>query len=339
MRIQLFIAAAALLLLPWTIAGAAKLPFAVAEAKVETVDREQVFDAVLEAVHQATVSAQTSGRILEVNFDVDDYVSKDDIIVRIRDNEQRAALNAAEAQAAEAKANFDRIKDLLNRKLVSQSEFDKAQAALLSATAAVEQAREQLGYTRVRAPFSGIVVERHVEPGEIASPGQRLMTGLSLEKLRATASVSQPYVDEVRQRGRARITLPAGIDYEHHRVVEAESVTVSPYADPKSHTFRVRVDLPDGRHGVYPGMFAKVAFIVGERERLLIPRQAVVYRSEVTAAYVVEDGSIDFRQIRVGRNHDGMIEVLAGLSESEKVALDPIRAGVYLKEIRAGEAQ
>ncbi|SCZ54720.1 efflux RND transporter periplasmic adaptor subunit [Thiohalomonas denitrificans] len=338
MRIQPLIAAAALLLAPSTIAGAAQLPFAVAEARVETIEREQVFDAVLEAVHRATVSAQTSGRILEVNFDIDDYVSKDEVIVRLRDQQQRAALDAAEATLAEAQASFRRMQDLLNRDLVSRSEFDKAEAALLSARAAVEQARDQLENTRVRAPFSGIVVERHVEPGETASPGQPLMTGLSLEQLRATANVSQPYVDQVRQRGQARITLPAAVG-EEQQVVEAKSITVSPYADSESHTFRVRVDLPDGRHGSYPGMFAKVAFTVGEWERLLVPSQAVVHRSEVTAVYVVRDGSISFRQIRVGRDHDGMTEVLAGLSDGEKVALDPIRAGVYLKDVRAGEAQ
>ncbi len=279
------------------------------------------------------------GVFFEVNFDVDDYVSKDDIIVRLRDKEQRAALRAAEAGLAEAKANFSRIQDLLKRKLVSKSEFDKADAALKSAAAAADQAREQLEYTQVRAPYSGIVVERHVEPGETANPGQPLMTGLSLEKLRATANVSQPYVDEVRQRGQARIMLPAA-NGDEGRIVRAKDVTVSPYADPQSHTFRVRVDLPEGHHGVYPGMFAKVGFTVGERERLLVPSRAVVYRSEVTAVYVTRaDGSVSFRQIRVGRNHDGMTEVLAGLSEGEKVALDPIRAGVYLKEIRAGEAQ
>ncbi|MFW6192370.1 MAG: efflux RND transporter periplasmic adaptor subunit, partial [Gemmatimonadota bacterium] len=233
-----------------------------------------------------------------------------------------AALDAAQAQFSEAKANFERIRDLLDRDLVSQSQFDKAQAALKSARSAVDQAEEQLEHTRVRAPYSGIVVERHVEPGEAANPGQPLMTGLSLERLRATANVSQPYIDEVRERGQARVILPSTNGGED-LAVEGGAVTVSPFADPKTHTFRVRVDLPEGRHGVYPGMFAKVAFTVDDRERLLVPRKAVVYRSEVTAVYVVrDDGGVGFRQIRVGRSHDGMTEVLAGLSEGEKVALD-----------------
>ena len=84
-------------------------------------------------------------------------------------------------------------------------------------------------------------------------------------------------------------------------------------------------------------MFAKVAFVVGETTRLRVPAEAVVHRSEVTAVYVTgPDGSIAFRHIRAGRSEEGMTEVLAGLSEGERVALDPIRAGVYLKEARAG---
>jgi RND family efflux transporter MFP subunit len=304
-----------------------------AEASWDVVAREQVVDALIEAVYQSTVSAQTSGRITEVLVDVDDYVTKGDVIVRFRDKEQRAALKAAEARAEEARSNFNRIKDLIERKLVSKAEFDKAEAALKSANAALEQAQEQLEHTVVRAPYSGIVVKRHVEPGESANPGQPLMTGLSLESLRAIAEVPQTHIDSVRKLARARVILPT----QENLSVEGTKLTISPYADPVSHTFNVRVDLPEGQHGVYPGMFAKVAFVTGEQERLLIPTEAVVHRSEVTGVYVIEAERIHFRQIRVGRDLvDGQREVLAGLDAGEKVALDPIRAGVLLKEMRAG---
>jgi RND family efflux transporter MFP subunit len=323
-----------------TLQAADRLPFEVVEARHATVEREQMFDAVIEAVHRATVSAQTSGRVVEVNFDVDDYVAKGDVIVRFRDKEQRAALAAAEARFDEANAAFARIQDLFRRDLVSRSEFERAEASLKATGAAREQAKEQMEHTVVRAPYSGIVVERHVEPGESASPGQPLVTGLSLEKLRATANIPQRYVDEVRARGRARILLPATDGSGEMHSVAAGEVTVSPYAHSGTHTFRVRVGLPDGPHGIYPGMFAKVAFVVGDERRLLVPSRAVVHRSEVTAVYVVhEDGSVGFRQLRVGRAGQGTTEVLAGLDAGERVALDPIRAGVYLKESRRGDSR
>ena len=305
-----------------------------AEAKLEVVAREQVVDAVIEAVFQSTVSAQTSGRITDVLVDVDDYVTKGDVIVRFRDKEQQSALKAAVARAEEARSNFNRIKDLLERKLVSKAEYDKAEATLKSANAAREQAQEQLEHTVVRAPFSGIVVKRHVEPGESANPGQPLMTGLSLESLRAIADVPQAHIDSVRQLARARVILPT----QGNASVEGDKLTISPYADPASHTFNVRVELPQGQHGVYPGMFAKVAFVTGEVQRLLIPSEAVVHRSEVTGVYVLRGQQISFRQIRVGNLlGDGQLEVLAGLDAGEQVALEPIRAGVMLKEMRTGK--
>jgi len=304
-----------------------------AEASRQVVAREQVVDAVIEAVYQSTVSAQTSGRITEVLVDVDDYVTKGDVLVRFRDKEQRAALKAAQARAEEARSSFNRVKDLIERKLVSKAEYDKAEAALKSANAGLEQAQEQLEHTVVRAPYSGIVVKRHVEPGESANPGQPLMTGLSLENLRAIAEVPQSHIDSVRKLGRARVILTTQNDLS----VEGTKLTISPYADPVSHTFNVRVDLPEGQHGVYPGMFAKVAFVTGEEEQLLIPAEAVVHRSEVTGVYVIDGSRISFRQIRIGRDlGNGQREVLAGLDAGEKVALDPIRAGVMLKEMRAG---
>lgn len=305
-----------------------------AEATMEVIAREQVVDAVIEAVHQSTVSAQTSGRITDVLVDVDDYVNKGDIIVRFRDREQQSALRSATARAEEAGSSFNRIKDLLERKLVSRAEYDKAEAALKSANAAREQAQEQLEHTVVRAPYSGIVVKRHVEPGETANPGQPLMTGLSLESLRAIAEVPQRHIDSVRKLGRARVILPTREDAS----VEGAGLTISPYADPVSHTFSVRIDLPEGQHGVYPGMFAKAVFVIGEIERLLIPAEAVVRRSEVTGVYVLDEQQIHFRQVRVGnRLADDRFEVLAGLDAGERVALEPIRAGVMLKEMRAGK--
>ena len=300
-------------------------------ATEQTVPSERVLDAVIEAVNKSTVSAQTSGRIIEVLVDVDDYVEKGAVLVRFRDKEQQAAVKAARARASEAEANFKRVKDIFAKKLVSRAAYDTAEANLKAANAAVEQAQEQLEHTVVRAPYSGIVVERHVEPGETANPGTKLLTGISLESLRAIAEVPQRDIESVRKLARARVILPQGS-------VDGSKLTISPYADTAAHTFRVRIDLPQGQHGVYPGMLVKAAFTTGEEQHLLIPSSAVVHRSEVTAVYVVTKDTVRFRQVRIGRVlTDGKTEVLAGLEPDEAVAINPIRAGVMLKEMRAGD--
>jgi RND family efflux transporter MFP subunit len=322
--------------------GFATVPFETAPAERRITVHEQVLDGRVEAVHQATVSAQTSGRIVELMYDVDDFVEEGAVIARLRDTEQRARLNQAgaalreaEARFAEAQTEYERIGGIFERQLVSRAEMDRATAArdsararLEAARAAVAEAEEQLEYTRVRAPYAGIVTERFVEVGESVSPGQPLLAGISLEFLRVTTEVPQRYIGAVRELGRARVF------HDGATPVAAEGLTFFPYADPSSNTFRVRVQLPPRTEGLFPGMFVKVAFTVGERERLLVPEAAVAHRGEMTGVYVVgEDARVSLRQVRVGRaREDGTIEVLAGLEAGEQVALDPVQATLYVKE-------
>jgi RND family efflux transporter MFP subunit len=307
-----------------------------------TTPKEVLLDSTVEAVNQATVSAQTGGQVQELLFDVDDFVEKDSLIVKLRDTEQQALVNKAEAglkeshaQLVRAKDEHARIVDIYSKKLVAKTDLDRAEEALrtaeartLSAKASLEQAKEQLEYTRVKAPYSGIVIKRHVQVGEIANPGQPLLTGISLDRLRTVVAVPQNYIAEIRKHTKAKVLLPNG-----DRVL-AERLTIFPFAEPLSNTFRVRVDLPNGVAGLFPGMFIKTAFILGESQALAIPEKAMVYRGEVAGVYVInKEGKIGFRHIRPGnRLCQDQIAILAGLDEGEMVAIDPIAAGVVLKK-------
>jgi RND family efflux transporter MFP subunit len=323
---------------------AAGAPLEVVQAEYRDVPREEAFDAVLEAVNQSTVAAQTSGRVVAVNFDVNDFVSKGDVLLRIDETTPLAQVDAAQgelreaqARASEAQAELERIKGVYEKKLVAKADLDRASANLKAAKARLEsararskQAREHLSFTEVRAPYSGIVTKRHVEIGETVSPGQALMTGFSLEQIRAAANVPQELLDKLRDQVKARVFLTT----LGGREITATRLTFFPFADPVSHTFTVRAELPAEEQGAYPGMFAKVVFQTGQDRRLLVPARAVAHRSEVAAVYAVSpEGKLSFRQVRVGRPRDNAtVEILAGLEPGEQVALDPIRAGVLLKE-------
>lgn len=314
-----------------------------AVVKRQLVPREQIYDAVVEAVKQGTVSAQTAGRVQEVYFDVNDYVPKDAVIVRFHDKEQQAGLlaaqagmNEAKARFVEAEAEFKRVKNVFDKKVMPEAALDKATADLNAAKqrlgivqARITQAQEQLDHTVVRAPYSGIVVKRHIEVGETANAGQALMSGFALDELRVTATVPQNVIEAVRRNNHTRIIFPS----QNNRVVAPKTLRIFPFADALTHSYKVRMNLAAGQEGLLPGMFAKVAFITGEDPCMLIPAAALVQRSEINAVYVVGDDKVIFRQIRVGRRLDNdMLEVLAGLDVGERVALDAIRAGMQLKE-------
>jgi len=289
-------------------------------------------DGVIEAVQQSTVSAQTSGTVQKLPFDVDDSVAAGDLIVQLEDSEQQSRLNQAQAGLEEAEAaltdagqRFARIEEVYARGLVSRQEFDQARNNLAAAKARVERARaavaeaeEQLSYTRVVAPYGGILTERHVELGETVSPGQPLLSGLSLEQLRVVVDLPQKYATLARNERQARVTLADG------RVLETGEMTLYPYADPATHTFRLRMQLNEPGGSLFPGMLVKVGVPVATREALWVPASSLIHRSELRAVYVMDSNDRPrLRQVRVGVRDGERLEILSGLSEGEQVVTNP----------------
>jgi RND family efflux transporter MFP subunit len=339
--------------------GKTPAPSAPASAKVsaaaaitvapERVPLELVWDGVVEAVNQATLSAQTSGRVVELPFDVDDFVPAGAVVVRFTDVEQQSTRKRAEAQIASAEAanknaeaDYARIAEIYARKLVAKSELDQAtarrdssRAALESARAALREAGQQVDYTVIRAPYSGIVTQRHVQVGESVRPGQPLISGLSLGQLRVNVSVPQSDIAAIRAHRQAAVILDDASDNR----IPARQVVLFPYADPQTHSFKVRLELAEQESGLTPGMTVKVAFVVGDAERLLVPATALVQRSEVSGLYVVEDGGVALHQVRLGHRFGDRIEILAGIIAGTRVATDPVEAGLAAAGAHAGPAR
>lgn len=315
---------------------------ALASAPVEMREVELAYsaEAVVEAVRESTVSAQVAGRVIDVRFDVGDYVKQGEVIVRIDPRAASQAVQASEAQVEEARAalanaraQYERSRQLLAQKFISQAALDQAEAAYKSAQARVGAllagagaAATERSFTTIVAPYSGVVSARHVEVGEMATPGKPLMTGFDPSTLRVVASIPQAQVASIQAGAKARIEMPATGKW-----LDARRLTIVPSADPLTHTTRVRLDLPADVRGIYPGMYARAHFTVGKATRLLAPRAAVFRRSELTAVYLVDDkGVARLRQVRLGAAGDeSAVEILAGLRPGERVALEPAKAGMH----------
>ena len=294
------------------------------------VAQEVKFDGVIEAINQATVSAQTSGRVLELPVDVGDLVKKGDLIVRFTDVEQKARAASAQAKFTETKAQFERMKDMWARKLIAKADFDKAESAFKSADAGLKEANEGAANTAIYAPYAGIVVNRMIKVGETVAPGTPLLTGLSLEQLRAQVDIPQEHIGPVRKFKKARILLADS------KVLETSDLRIPPSADAQTHSFKVLVNLPNGDHSLFPGTLVKIAFVSGETENLLVPAHAVAQRGEVNGVYVVSSNTIDFRLVRLGSlTADNRYPILAGLSAGDIIALDPIAAANAYKQIHS----
>jgi RND family efflux transporter MFP subunit len=293
-------------------------------------------EATLEAVHESTISAQTSGAIKVVHYDVNDQVEAGALLMEIDDTQQQAALQQARANLAQAQAQNEDAQVLLQRNerlykqgTLSKGEMDSttaraksAAAAVKAAEAALTQAKEQLTYTKVRAPYSGLVKARHVEMGELVNPGQPLMTGLSLDKLRAVADAPQRIASQYRDASQISVQL-------ENSSITPDSVVLYPYADASHHSVRLRANLPAGataadNRPLYPGQWTKIRVQTGERQALLVPESAILRRSELTSVYVMDDGQPELRQVRTGSSYNGMIEILSGVRAGAQVVNDAL---------------
>ena len=319
------------------------------QASMTQVDREIELDGIVEAVNRATVSAQTSGQIESLPFDVGDVVPAGSVIARITDTQQQAGVNAARAQLQEAKARFNeanqqlkRIEEVFAKGAVSQAEFDQVKAAQQSAAARVDSAQaalndavQRLDYTTVVAPYSGIVVRRLVDVGATVAPGTPLLEGIALDNLRVRVNVPQQYIAPLRSHRQARVVTDAG------QSIAAAQLRIPPSADVQSQSFAVLAELPaEQEAGLLPGTLVKVAFAIGSGEQIILPDSAIARRGEITGVYVDEKGVLSFRYVRTGTTlGDGNTVILAGLSDGQQVISDPVAAANVYKQQRVAISQ
>jgi len=288
-------------------------------------------EASIEAVNEATISAQTSGRIQSMAVDVNDYVSEGQVLIILRDKQQKAALDRASAQLKQAQALSDDAQKKLQRSTpvfkqgsISKGAYDSIKAQAVSAAAAVKasqallkQAKEQFDYTRIRAPYAGIVKARHVQVGETVNPGSRLMTGLSLKQLRAVADIPQRFAPHLNNKKEFQII-------HGQKVISSNKAVLFPYADETSHSFKIRVEFNSQDSNLFPGMWVKLNVPMGEKNTLPVPLSAVMQKGELSSVYVLTDNGPKLRQVRLGERLNDSVNILSGLRVGETVALNAL---------------
>jgi RND family efflux transporter MFP subunit len=314
----------------------------------QSVGAGAVFDGSLQAVRQSVLSAQASGRIATLSVKAGDRVKAGQVLAVIDDRATQAGVAQAQAGVAQAQANFanakaayERTRELRAQGFIAQAALDTAlaqyraaEAGATAARAGQTQASVAQGFTRLTAPWDGWVLATHAEAGALAMPGAPILTVYAPQPIRAVVHVPASMQSLAQSATRIEVQLP-GTD----RWVTPASKSSVPAADPVSQTVEWRLNLgeADGANQV-PGRQTKVRFVggsaQGDSQRLVVPSTALLRRGELTGVYVVTakgEGQAEgfaLRAVRTGATHGEGVEVLAGLKAGDRVALDPVRAGL-----------
>jgi RND family efflux transporter MFP subunit len=299
------------------------------------------------AAQTSQLASQIMGSIVTVQAREGERVEGGQVLVVIDDAQLRAAveqataaelaaqkdLSAAESEFTLTQTTLKRYQQLYDKKSVSPQEFDEiktrsqsaearrdmARASLAQANAALAQARTSLGYTRIRAPFAGVVTERKADPGTLASPGMPILTLEDTRNYRLEVTVDESDVHFVH----AGQSATANIDALGSTEITGKVVQIVPAADPGSRSFLVKIELPRDAH-LRSGLFGRAQFSRGERSALLIPRTVVVERGQLQGVYVLDSEQIaGLHYVTLGRTAGQQVEVLSGLEGGEKVIAAP----------------
>jgi len=344
-------------------AHTSRAPEVVRDVRVAEVQRRTLPDYVdavgtVRAAQTSQISAQIVGTISSLHVHEGQQVRRGDVLVTLDDIQQRATLErasagvaAAQQDVAAADADYHlasttlaRYQSLYEKKSVSPHEMDEmqaqarmanarqdqAQAGIAQARAAEQQARAGLSFTRIRAPFDGVITAKYVDAGTLASPGVPLLAIEDVHRFRLEANVDEGDIRFVK----LGATVPADIDALGTQI-QGRVVQIVPAADPASRSFLVKVEMtPDSR--LRSGLFGRVQFPKGERRAIVLPKSAILDRGQLHGVYVLDTNSLaSLRFVSLGQQRDGQVEVLSGLNGGERLVLEPRDRELSGKRIEA----
>jgi RND family efflux transporter MFP subunit len=296
----------------------ATIQAAVVEVETAPVPiRVEVTGQVMPIFH-ATLSSRIQGTIDKLLVREGAQVSKGQLLIQLDSRDVRADLARAKAEVENAKAQLDRMKALYARDAVSKQEMENATRKYKVAEADQKSVLAQLSYTVVKAPFDGMITEKKVEAGEMASPGQPLLKMEDSRQLRLEATVAEGDLKSLSLGDK----IPILIDALGAQPLRGIVSQILPAGDPHTHTFMVKVDLPV-TPGLKSGMFGRLQLDKGVTKTMLAPASVIVERGELTSVFVVGSDMIArLRWVKVGRRLDRQVEILSGVNVGERVLLE-----------------
>lgn len=270
------------------------------------------------AIYQATLSSRIQGMIDTLLVREGMKVSKGQVLIRLDSRDVQADLARATAEVDNAKAQLNRMKTLYAQDAVSKQEMENATRSYKVAEANRKAVLAQLSYTVVKAPFNGVITEKKVEAGELASPGQPLLQMEDPRQLRLEATVAEGDLKSISLGDK----IPILIDALGAAPLQGVVSQILPAGDPQTHTFMVKVDLPV-TPGLKSGMFGRLQLEKGMTQTILVPFSAVVERGELTSLFVVGGDRIGrLRWVKLGRRFDKQVEILSGVNVGERVLME-----------------
>lgn len=289
-----------------------------AEAKIQPLGVEIEAVGTARANESVEVTSKASNTITAIRFEEGDRVRKGDVLVELDGAEARASLAEAEAALAESQNNFKRSRDLYTQQALSVSQLDLIEATLKGNQARVDVAKARLADTIIRASFAGKTGFRRVSVGSLVSPGTVITTLDDTSLIKLDFTVAETYLYALEKNLPVTATT-AGLP---GRLFSGKVSQIDSRVDPVSRSIAVRAELPNPKGELRPGMFMTVKLQGEVSPALLVPESAIVPEQGDVFVFVVENGEATRRAVKLGKRRPGVVEIVEGLKEHERVVIE-----------------
>lgn len=301
----------------------------VMDVRLGSIPMKAVVPGTVVPDQRARIASRLMGYIKDLDVQVGQAVERGQALFSIDSSDIRsqiaqaqAAYQQAQAALTDAKLDLDRFQKLFKEDSVSKQQYDKirlqysvAQENLAAAKSGLDQAKSQLKYANVTAPFSGVVVEKMAVAGDLAAPGNPILSIENLNSLSVQTEVSGELFAALRNGDKATVLIDGQAES-----MEGTIYTLVGAADPRTRTHTVKLSLPAGKN-INSGTFARVSFTQGERQTLMVPTSAVVTRAGIEGVFVMEDAKAYFHMVRTGMQIGNEIEIQSGVVLGDKVVV------------------
>jgi RND family efflux transporter MFP subunit len=258
------------------------------------------------------------GKVVYLSVQEGDKVHEGKLLMKIDSGEITAQAIQAQAAYNNAKLQYDRIKSLYEAKASTQMEMDQATLGLETAEAGLKAAKAMESYTSITAPIAGQIVEKRINLGEMAMPGQPLIKIEDNRNLRLEVTVKEQDILNIRPGKEVKVQIDAMPGKE----INGRVAQVVQASDIRTHSFIVKIDIP-AQPGLITGMYGKARFAIGTHEAILVPKSAVVEMSGITGVYIISaGGSAVFQMVQLGEERGNDVEVITGLKKGDRVISD-----------------
>lgn len=292
------------------------VPVEVAPVARRAIEASYAGTAALEAPEEAQVVAKTSGVLLQLLIEEGEQVRAGQVIARIDPDRARLEVARAEATLRKLEAEFNRSKELFDRKLVAADAHERLRFDVATQRAAWDLAKLELSYTNVIAPISGVVAQRMVKAGNLIQLNQAMFRIVNVERLEAVLNVPERELATMR----AGLPVTLGVDSLPGVRFEGSIDRVSPVVEASTGTFRATATFTDKEARLKPGMFGRIAVVYDRRDQALsVPRIALLEEESEPAVFVVTEDKVVRTPVALGYINGEFAEITAGLTEGDQV--------------------